>query len=153
MKLTFRELSQISSFNQVIRFQEDFPQARFPNWVILQVEFVEPMEGILVGVHIQRIDRKVVGGKLERFKHLRKSKMFLVTEDNDILSRLVRLSSPHSQRRTNVRTALHLRFDKAQQMLLVHATGMVYVGVDFAKIVEVSAKGFNVSLSSIQRLH
>ena len=91
IRLTFRELSQVSALDQVVRFQEDFPQTRFSNWVILQIEFVETVEGVLVGMHIQCIDRKVIGGKLERFEHLGKRKIFLVTEDNNILCRPVRI--------------------------------------------------------------
>jgi hypothetical protein len=43
----------------------------------------------LVRMHIQCIDRQVIGGKLEGFEHLREGEVFLVTEDNDILFRLI----------------------------------------------------------------
>lgn len=38
------------------------------------------------------------------------------------------------------RTALHFRFDKSKEMFLVHTTGVMDVGVDFAQIIKVSIR-------------
>lgn len=42
--------------NIIIRLEEDFPQSRLSNRIILQIEFIEPVERILVRMHIQGID-------------------------------------------------------------------------------------------------
>lgn len=36
------------------------------------------------------------------------------------------------------RTALHFRFDEAKQMLLIHAAGVMHVGINLAQVVEVA---------------
>ncbi len=58
--LTFGEFSKVPSLNEVIRLQEDLTQPRLANRIILQIELVETMERILVCVHVQGIDRKVI---------------------------------------------------------------------------------------------
>jgi hypothetical protein len=44
---------------------------RLSDWIVFEIELVEAMEGVLVRVHIEGIDRKVVCCQFERFKHLR----------------------------------------------------------------------------------
>ena len=48
-----------------------------------------------MSVHIKSVDREIVGGQIERFKHLSQSQMLLISEDDDFLgweesARLVR---------------------------------------------------------------
>ena len=57
---TFGKFRQIFPFNEIIRFQEDFSKARLPDRIVLEVELVESMEGVLVGMHIERIDGQLV---------------------------------------------------------------------------------------------
>jgi len=53
----FSEFSKVSPTDKIIRLQEYGSQARFPNRIIFQIEFVETMETVDVGMHIQRINR------------------------------------------------------------------------------------------------
>ena len=54
--LTSGQLGKVPSLNIIIRLQEDLPQSRFSNGIVLQIEFIETMEGIVMGVHIEGID-------------------------------------------------------------------------------------------------
>lgn len=54
---TFRQFSQIATVNEVVSFEEYFTQPGFSNWIILEIEFVESMERILMSVHVKGIDR------------------------------------------------------------------------------------------------
>lgn len=83
--ITFREFSQVASLDVVVSFEENLSQTGFANWVILQVEFVEPMEGILMSMHVQCVDRQVVGCQLQRFEHLRECELVPISEDDDVL--------------------------------------------------------------------
>ena len=38
------EFCEISSTDEIIRFQEDLPHARFSDGIILEVEFIEALE-------------------------------------------------------------------------------------------------------------
>ena len=68
---TLRQLGQISSLNIIICLEKNFPQTRFPDGVIFKIELVEPMERVLVGMHIKCVDGKIVCGEFERFKDSR----------------------------------------------------------------------------------
>jgi hypothetical protein len=39
-----------------------------------------------------------------------------------------------------IRASLHFRLDEPQEMLLVHATGVMHMGVNFSYIVEVTMR-------------
>lgn len=41
---------------------------------------------------------------------------------------------------TNIRTLLHFTLDKSQKMLLIHASRMMNVGIDFSDIIEISVR-------------
>lgn len=60
-RTTLREFCQIPSLNKVICLQEYLSESRFTNRVVLKVKLVESMERILVSMHIQCIDGKVIG--------------------------------------------------------------------------------------------
>jgi hypothetical protein len=66
-----------------------------------------------VSVHIKRIDREVVGGKVERLEHLSKGEVLAITVNDDF-----------------VRATLHLALDETEHVLLVHAGRVVDVSVD-----------------------
>ena len=54
--LTLSQFCQIPAANMVVCFQEDFPQTRLSDRVVFEVELVKPVEGILVGMHIQSVN-------------------------------------------------------------------------------------------------
>lgn len=49
---TSRQLSEISPLNVVVGLQENLPQSGLSDRIVLQVEFVESMERIIMGVHV-----------------------------------------------------------------------------------------------------
>lgn len=69
----------------VVRLEEDLSQSRLSQRIVLQVELVEAMEGILMCVHIKRVDREIVRSEMQGLEHLRQRQLFPVTEDDDIL--------------------------------------------------------------------
>ena len=46
----FGDLGEVSAVDVIVCFQEDRPKTRFPDRVILEVELVETMKRILVGL-------------------------------------------------------------------------------------------------------
>lgn len=44
------DFCKVPAFDEVVRFQEDGAQARFPNGVILEIELIETMERIGMGL-------------------------------------------------------------------------------------------------------
>ena len=60
-RTTLREFCQIPSLNKIICLQEYLSESRFTNRVIFKVKLVKSMERVLVSVHIQCIDGKVIG--------------------------------------------------------------------------------------------
>jgi len=83
--LTFCYLCEIGSAYHIICLQEDFSKTRFSYRRVLQIETIETMKGILMRVHIQSIDRKIVRSEVEGFKHLPKRQMFAISEYDKIL--------------------------------------------------------------------
>ena len=69
----------------VIRLQENLPQPRLADGVVLQVELVETVERILVRMHIKGVDREVVGRQVQRLEHLLQSQFLAISEDDDVL--------------------------------------------------------------------
>jgi len=55
-KRTSSDLSKVSTIDLIINFQENLSQPGLADRIILQVEFIEPMEGILMGVHVEGVD-------------------------------------------------------------------------------------------------
>lgn len=55
----------------VVRLEEDLSQSRLSQRIVLQVELVEAMEGILMCVHIKRVDREIVRSEMQGLEHLR----------------------------------------------------------------------------------
>src|SRR5437016_4241795 len=72
-------------------------------------------------MHIERVDAEVVGGQVDALEDLSKRQALAISEQNLL-----------------IRALLHLTLNKSQKVLLVHASGMVDVGVHFSNIVEVS---------------
>ena len=69
----------------VIRLQENLPQPRLADGVVLQVELVETVERILVRMHIKRVDREIVGRQVQRLEHLLQSQFLAISEDDNVL--------------------------------------------------------------------
>ena len=82
---TAGELCEVLPLDVVIRFEKDLTQARLSDWVVFEVELVEPMEGVLMRVHIQGVDRKIVRFQVQRLEDLRERKMLPITEDHNVL--------------------------------------------------------------------
>ena len=74
-----------------------------------------------MGMHIQSIDGEIVGSEVDRLKHFSESKMLAVSVQDNLIGAL-----------------LHLVLDETQKMFLVHAAGVVNVGIDFTCIVEIA---------------
>ena len=91
---------------------EDFAQARLPKRVVLQVELVKPVEDCLVSVHVQHVHVEVISGQVERLEDLQQCQKFAITEDDNF-----------------ARLLLELALDETQQVLLVHARGVMHVCV------------------------
>lgn len=70
MHNTFCEFSQIAALDVIVCLQEDLPESRLADGVILQVKFVKALEGVRVCVHVQCVDRKIVRCQFERLKYL-----------------------------------------------------------------------------------
>ena len=79
-------LRQILARDEVVGFEEDFPQATLPCRIVLEVEPVEAVEGV-VGVHIQRVDAQVVGGEAEGLEHLLAIYVTRATHASDVRKR------------------------------------------------------------------
>lgn len=62
-------LRQILSRDEIVGFEENFPQTALSRRIVLEVEPVEAVEGV-VGVHVQRVDAQVIGGEAEGLEHL-----------------------------------------------------------------------------------
>ena len=54
---TLGELREVSSLDEVVGFQEYFAQAGLPDWVVFQVKLIKTLEGVLMCVHVERVDR------------------------------------------------------------------------------------------------
>ena len=133
---TFGQLCEISPLDHIVRLQEDLSQPGLPDRIVLQVEFVEPVERVLVRVHVQGIDRKIVCTETQGSEYFGEGQVFPVSEDHNILLRGEK-GDASRKKGTNVGGTLHLRFDESQQMLLVHTAGMVDVGINLADVVKV----------------
>ena len=82
---TLRQLRQIPALHVVVRLEEDLAQPRLADRVVLEIEFVEAMERVLMCVHIERVDGEVVRGQIERLENLRESEVLAVAEDDNVL--------------------------------------------------------------------
>ena len=91
---------------QIVRLQKDLSQPGFSDRIVLQVEFVEPMERVLVCMHVEGIDRKVVCGKTQRSEHFSEGEVFPISEDDNILSH-GEAGGIDSREKTNIGGALH----------------------------------------------
>lgn len=87
-----------------------------------------------MGVHVESVDRKVVSGEVERFKHLSECEMSPITENDDLLYS-GKKGGELNQRKfvksaTYLRTTLHLALDESKHVLLVHTRRVVNVRID-----------------------
>ena len=71
--------------DQIIRLQEDLSQPGLSYRIILQIELVEPVERVLVCVHVQGVDRKIVCTETQGSEHFGEGQVFPVSEDDNIL--------------------------------------------------------------------
>jgi hypothetical protein len=74
-------------------------------------------------MHVQGINAKVISSQVNTFKDLPQSKMFSISEKNNFVWRFS-----------------HLALDKAEKMLLVHASRMVDVSIHLTHIVKVPVR-------------
>ena len=118
-----RHLGQEPPSDQVILLDENLAEPGLSARVVLEVKPVEPVERVLVRVHVQRVDVEVVGAQVDALENLAKVEKFAVAID-DLL----------------VRLALQLRLDETQQVLLVHARAVVHVGVNLTNVVEIAVR-------------
>ena len=54
--LALSQFCQIPAANMVVYLQEDFPQTRLSHRAVVEVELVKPVEGILVGMHVECVN-------------------------------------------------------------------------------------------------
>lgn len=90
-----------------------------------------------MGMHIEGVDRKIVCSEAKRLKNFRERQLFAITEDDHVLV-IFSMQSSQTNKEAYISTFLHLRLDEPQQMFLVHAAGVVYVGIYLAKVVKVT---------------
>jgi hypothetical protein len=74
-------------------------------------------------MHVQGINTEVVGGQVDALEDLGQGEVATVSEQDNL-----------------IRALLHLALDKPQQVLLVHASRVMDVSVDFADVVKVSVR-------------
>ena len=74
-------------------------------------------------VHVESIDAKIVCSQVKRLEDLGESKNSAITENDLVIWR-----------------PFHFRLDKSEQVLLIHAAGVMDVGVHFSNIVKVTAE-------------
>mmetsp|Transcript_12255 Transcript_12255/g.51590 ORF Transcript_12255/g.51590 Transcript_12255/m.51590 type:complete len:756 (-) Transcript_12255:852-3119(-) len=118
-----RQLSQVAALQEVVLFDEDFAQLALAARVVLQVELVEPVESVLVSVHVERVHVQVIAGQVEQLEHLCQRTLLPVNLGDDLIGLLAQLV-----------------LDEAQQVLLIHARAVVHVRVDLAHVVEVAMR-------------
>lgn len=133
--LTLGQLGQVFPLEQIISLQEDFTQTRRSSGVVSIIESVESVE-LLVRMHVERIDRQIVRGQVERFEYFLQGQVLAITVNDDFL-----LSARVNQRPwyTCVGSLSQLGLDESQEMFLVHTRRVVNVSVDLSDVVEVSA--------------
>lgn len=82
---TLSQLGQVASLDIIVRFEEDLSKPGLSNGIILQIEFVKPMERILMRMHIQCVDRQIIGGEVEWLENLSQREFFFISENNNVL--------------------------------------------------------------------
>jgi hypothetical protein len=55
-RFTLSQFGQITATNMVVCLQENLSQTGLSDRVVFEIELVEAVEGILVGMHIQGVD-------------------------------------------------------------------------------------------------
>lgn len=101
-RLALGQLGEIFALQKVVRLQEDFSQTGRSSGVVAIVEPVEAMKFLytrecasqnclpaaathLMRVHIERVDRQVIGREIERLEYLGEGEVLAVTVDDDFL--------------------------------------------------------------------
>ena len=106
--LTLRQLRQIAPLYIIVRLHEDLAQARLADGVVLEVELVEAVKRVRVRVHVERVDREVVRGQLQRLEHLLQRQRRAVTENHDVLPVGQRMRGTNGGRTFGLRLILDL---------------------------------------------
>jgi hypothetical protein len=83
-----RELGEVAALDEVVRLEEDLTQAALPDRIVLQVELVEALPAVLDRMHVERVDREVVRGQLQRLENLLQGEFLPVTEDDNVLQQV-----------------------------------------------------------------
>lgn len=126
---------KVFPFHMVVSLDEDLPQNRLADWVVLRVELIEAVErvAILKGtkaikpylflgtagrwrlpyrVHVQGVDAEIEGRQVHALEHVFEGLTSAVLDVDDLLG-----------------VFLHGSLDESQQVLLIHAGRSVYVCV------------------------
>lgn len=114
------QLGQVAATDDVVRLQEDFSQFTLARRVKLQIESIKTMKCI-IGMHIKRINRQIVGGEIQGLEYLAQSQILTVSQEDRFIG-----------------TALEFVLDKTEKVLLVHASTVVHVCVHLSTVVEIS---------------
>jgi len=83
-RLTLSQLSEIFPLEQVVRLEEDFSETGRPSWVVPIIEPIETVK-LLMRVHVQRVDGKIVCSQVERLEHLLEGQVLAVTVNDNLL--------------------------------------------------------------------
>jgi hypothetical protein len=105
-----------------------------------------------MSVHVERVDREIVGREVQRLKDLSKGQMLSVPVDDHLLRverarrEWSRLGRERRRKRTNVGAPLHLALNESKHVFLIHAGRVVYVCIDLIpeKRQRSSRKGLNI---------
>lgn len=106
-------LGQVSAIDKVVGLEENGSQSGFSNWVVLEIELVKSMERIRVSLevsaaqinfrhltthmHIKRIDTQIISRQVDRLKDFLQSKMFAISEHDDLIWALLHLTLDEAQ--------------------------------------------------------
>lgn len=95
-----------------------------------------------MGVHVQRINRQIIRRQVQTLEHLFERQLVPVSENDDFLySTRVSYVSRAAASGTDLGSLLHFTLDEPQQVLLVHTSRVVDVGIDFSDVVKVPITG------------
>jgi hypothetical protein len=81
-----RQLGKVPAVDEVVRLQEDLAESALADRIVFEVELIEPVETVLMRMHVERVDGEVVRGQVQRLEDLLESELFAVAEDDDILT-------------------------------------------------------------------
>lgn len=72
--------------NHVVCLQKDLAKTRFSHRVVLEIEAIESVEDLWVGVNIESINAQIMRRKLQTLKNFPQSQVLAITEDHNSLN-------------------------------------------------------------------